>query len=68
MGLLKCPACAKDVSDKAPACPHCGEPLKSSVAAATGGAINMKDPVHFVGMLIVGLIILGIIVGVISAF
>jgi len=27
MSLIKCPACQKDVSPRAPACPHCGEPL-----------------------------------------
>jgi predicted amidophosphoribosyltransferase len=67
MSLIKCPACEKDVSPKAPACPHCGEPLKSSVEASQGGAVNMKDPVHFVGMMLVGLIVLGIIVFAIAA-
>ena len=27
--LIKCPECGKDVSDKAPACIHCGFPLSS---------------------------------------
>jgi hypothetical protein len=27
MALFPCPECQKDVSDKAPACPHCGVPL-----------------------------------------
>ena len=27
MALIKCPECGKDVSDKAPACIHCGYPL-----------------------------------------
>lgn len=27
--LIKCPECGKDVSDKAPACIHCGCPLES---------------------------------------
>lgn len=27
--LIKCPECGKDVSDKAPACIHCGFPLES---------------------------------------
>ena len=26
MGLITCPDCGKDVSDRAPACPHCGAP------------------------------------------
>ncbi len=27
MALIKCSECGKDVSDKAPACPNCGNPL-----------------------------------------
>lgn len=27
MGLLKCPDCGRDVSDKAQACPQCGRPM-----------------------------------------
>lgn len=30
MALIKCPECGKEVSDKAPACIHCGFPLQSS--------------------------------------
>ena len=26
MALIKCPDCGRDISDKAPACPHCGRP------------------------------------------
>ena len=28
--LIKCPECGKDVSDKAPACIHCGFPLNNN--------------------------------------
>lgn len=28
MALIKCPECGKDISDKAPACIHCGFPLR----------------------------------------
>ena len=28
MALIQCPECAKDISDKVKACPHCGYPLK----------------------------------------
>lgn len=28
MALIKCPECGKEVSDKAPACIHCGYPLQ----------------------------------------
>lgn len=27
MALISCPECRRDVSDKAPACPHCGYPV-----------------------------------------
>lgn len=27
MALIKCPECGKEVSDKAPNCPHCGMPM-----------------------------------------
>ena len=27
MALIKCPECGKEISDKAPACIHCGFPL-----------------------------------------
>ena len=30
MALIKCPECGKQISDKAPACIHCGYPLNES--------------------------------------
>lgn len=30
MALIKCPECEKEVSDKAPACPHCGAPINQA--------------------------------------
>ncbi len=30
MALLKCPDCKKEISDSAPACPHCGRPKETS--------------------------------------
>lgn len=35
MALIQCPECGKDVSDKAPACIHCGNPL--------GGPIPIQE-------------------------
>ena len=29
MAMIKCPECGKDISDKAAACPHCGNPIAS---------------------------------------
>jgi len=37
MPLKACPDCSKDVSDAAPACPHCGRPLISTVETAIMG-------------------------------
>ena len=34
MALINCPECNKEISDKAPACPHCGCPLGSETKAA----------------------------------
>jgi len=28
MALIRCPECQKEISDKAYACPHCGNPMK----------------------------------------
>ena len=44
MPLVTCPDCQKDVSDRAPACIHCGRPLRAAAAepqavrAATGAS------------------------------
>ena len=64
MPLIKCPACQAEISPNAPACPKCGEPIKSSVEKAQGGAINMKDPVHLVGIVLVIIIVIGVIISV----
>ena len=57
--LRTCPACGRDVSIRAPACPHCGEPFK--LAAANPGGINMRDPVHVAGVVIAVIVGLGAI-------
>jgi len=33
MSLIECPDCKKQVSDQAPACPHCGRPIAQAKAA-----------------------------------
>lgn len=33
MALIKCPECGKNVSSEAPACPHCGYPIKKKEIA-----------------------------------
>ena len=62
-GLTTCPACNKEVSKKAPACPGCGEPLKkmAELPAAAAGSINPSDPVHFVGIIICIFMALGVV-------
>ena len=30
MALIACPDCSREVSDKAPSCPHCGTPIASA--------------------------------------
>jgi predicted amidophosphoribosyltransferase len=50
-GLRACPACSRQVSRNAPACPGCGEPFQEA-ARRPHGAINLRDPVHVVGVAI----------------
>lgn len=33
MAIIKCPECGRDVSDKAPACPNCGNPIAAQMVA-----------------------------------
>ena len=56
--LIKCPTCGKQISCNAICCPNCGEIINSKMAKPAG-AINMKDPVHFVGVGVA--VILGVI-------
>ena len=58
--LIKCPTCGKQISSNAISCPNCGEVINSKMSKPAG-AINMKDPVHFVGVVISILVILGVI-------
>ena len=47
MALIKCPECGKDISDKSPACIHCGYPLdlinKSSSTNQTNKTEELKN-------------------------
>ena len=58
--LIKCPACGNDVSENAPTCPRCGEIVNKKMTPYNG-AINLKDPVHLVGVAISVLVVLGIL-------
>lgn len=48
MALIKCPECGKEVSDKAPACIHCGCPLEQKIYEVVNGVTYdisfLKDP------------------------
>ena len=61
MLLTKCPSCQADVSTKAVACPKCGHQFKYA------GRINLKDPVHIVGVIIALAILIPSIIGFIHA-
>lgn len=41
MALINCFECNKQISDQAPACPHCGVPLKALLT------LNQKEVTEF---------------------
>lgn len=55
MPLNKCPSCGGTVSSQAAACPKCGHQFKSA------GGVNLRDPVHVVGLVLAVLMGLGIL-------
>lgn len=44
MALIACGECGKEISDKAPACPHCGAPSESTPAKSIGGPAPQPPP------------------------
>ena len=54
MGLTACPSCEGQVSTQAAVCPKCGHQFK------TPGSVNLKDPVHMVGLVVVVLFVVGV--------
>ncbi len=60
MALIPCPACAKEVSIQAPACPHCGHPIAAPAPAAPTAAPS-QQPGCGVGCLVLLTIILVIL-------
>lgn len=60
--LPKCPACSQSVSRDAASCPRCGHVFKYA------GGINLKDPVHLVGVLIAILMVIGIVISLAGTF
>lgn len=49
MNLRPCPSCSTSISPQAVACPKCGHAFK------TPGGINLKDPVHIIGLALAAL-------------
>ena len=43
MALIRCPECAREISDKATACPNCGAPVDVSAAVAAPEAVSYAD-------------------------
>lgn len=62
--LVKCPTCGRSISQNAAACPGCAEPV-IPVRTNTAG-INLKDPVHVLGIFVSVLIVIGTILFVID--
>ena len=42
MALISCPECGKQISDKAPACIHCGYPMQEQPPVTTATVSNSK--------------------------
>ena len=40
--IIQCPACGKDVSNKARSCPHCGHPIDTAVYCPKCGSKNTE--------------------------
>ncbi len=59
MALIRCPECSAQVSDKAPACPACGAPLRAAADApgvvTTQGTARRLKAWQLGGTLIVAL-------------
>ena len=51
MTLITCPICKASVSKNANACIKCGEPISKKMSSSNG-ALNLKDPVHLIGIVV----------------
>lgn len=58
MALMQCPECEKSVSDKAPACIHCGAPLRPAGNAATSVVTTQQTAKKYKGAQLVGLLLI----------
>jgi len=57
MPLISCSACGKQISDTAPACPHCGQP-----AGRTGARSGSRSGLPVWGKLLLFLLLIGTVV------
>ena len=57
MPLIACRDCGKNVSDAAPACPHCGRPIAATVIEQTGKGIKKLKVIGGV-IFLVGLMVM----------
>lgn len=58
--LVEWPTCKRQVSSEAAACPQCGHAFKAA------GGINMSDPIHAIGVIIVVLFGIGVLVTILA--
>ncbi len=64
--LTACPSCGRSVSRNAAACPGCGEPIAPAKTNMQG--INMRDPVHVIGVALAVLTVVVIVIYMHDAF
>lgn len=43
MALINCSECGKSISDRANACPHCGNPMLASASAAAPTPVSVTE-------------------------
>ena len=60
--MMSCPSCQAEVSTEAAACPKCGHQFKSA------GGIDLRDPVHLIGVIVAAVFLVGAIIYGISLF
>lgn len=72
MALINCPECGKEISDKAPACPHCGcpvviappEPTEDDIRKQTIERLNAQEQTSKAKRKRTTLLIIGIVIAV----
>lgn len=60
--LTHCPSCGHQISVRAAVCPKCGHQHRAP------GSINPADPIHIIGLIVCGIILLGVLIMLIRAF